>query len=436
MYPVLDVLCQGELVGNLSFREPGTCDFSYNTEWAKTRFPISPCIPLRGPVESSTVIRFLKNLFPEGNAFDLLLKSESLSKNNLYAILRTIGKDTAGALSFVTDNSKKEATYLRPITDKELIEKLNTGSTRELVTWDGKYRLSVAGIQNKLNVFLKDNEQIMLADGSYSSTHILKFSSNEYKDIVINELVCMHFAKSIGINCANVELKSFGDHIALLVERFDRKQFDGGVKKRHIIDSCQALDLSPDSKYERNFGSSRDVKDIREGVTLPKLFEFTKECSVPAMVTRDIIDWTIFNLIIGNSDAHGKNISFFIEHNGISITPFYDLVSITHEAKENNNLDTSLAMAVGDNFDIDNIKAYDLLCLAEEASIPTRLLKNKLQRITTIARSKLHTLSFEQYELDEGNMALIESLKDEFLMRIKKLDEQSHLIDKVTKTAL
>ena len=48
---------------------------------------------------------------------------------------------------------------------------------------------------------------------------------------------------------ANVQLMHFGKHPALLVERFDRQLISmSEVKRRHIIDGCQALNLSPDYK--------------------------------------------------------------------------------------------------------------------------------------------------------------------------------------------
>lgn len=54
----------------------------------------------------------------------------------------------------------------------------------------------------------------------------------------------------------------------------------------------------------------------------------------------------LFNLIISNSDAHGKNISFFIGKSGLIITPCYDLVSVVFEATQQHKLDTQLAMAI------------------------------------------------------------------------------------------
>jgi serine/threonine-protein kinase HipA len=437
--PSITVFSQSEHVGTLVFNEPGKCSFTYDDEWVSNRFPLSPCIPFNDQIEPETITRFLRNLFPEGDAFDLLLESRNLSRNNLYAILKTIGKDTAGALSFFDTEIQQEETQLRLISEQELIDKLATGSTRELVTWDGKYRLSVAGLQKKLNVYIDEQDQLLLADGDFSSTHILKFSSQKTRTIVINELFCMRLASELtsttGFKVAYVSFRRFGVHDTLIVERFDRKRASKSVKKRHIIDGCQALDLPPEYKYENNFGTGRDVKHIRDGVSFKKLFSFARICSVPAMVIQQLLDWLIFNIIIGNSDAHGKNISFFVSGSGITITPFYDLVSVAFEASRNNNIDTSLAMAVGDNFDIDTITAFDLLSFADESNISFRLLKKRILLIAGIVLNKVGSLQFYDFEINKEQAETIEELKRLVVRRANKLLDQSNQIDMVINTA-
>ena len=77
----------------------------------------------------------------------------------------------------------------------------------------------------------------------------------------------MKLAKKIGLSVADVELKRFQEHPVLMVKRFDRVYKDNRVERLHVIDACQMLDLASSHKYERNFGSGRDVKDIREGAS-------------------------------------------------------------------------------------------------------------------------------------------------------------------------
>lgn len=392
-------------------------------------------MPFEAKHSPQTIINFLRNLFPEGEAFDLLLASQNLSKQNLYAILMTIGIDTAGILSFSDIEYRAEVTLLREVIEQELIEKLSSNDIQELITWDGKYRLSVAGVQNKLNVFIDNDGRFMLANGQYSSTHILKFASEKYQSIVINELFCMTLAKQVTLNVANVTYRKFGKHDALIVERFDRKSTVTGVKKRHIIDACQALDLPPEYKYEHNFGSGEHVQHIRDGVSFNKLFDFAKTCSVPAIVTKNLVDWMIFNLIIGNSDAHGKNTSFFVGANGITITPFYDLVSVTYEAAKNKKVDAGLAMAIGDNFDITDITAYDLLSLADEAGISFSFLKKRMVSLSMRIITTVDNLNFEAFMLDEPSLLIIEELKQLVSQQANSLLAESSEMDSVATEA-
>jgi serine/threonine-protein kinase HipA len=343
--------------------------------------------------------------------------------------------DTAGILSFSNADYQEEETLLREVTEKELIEKLSSDDIQELITWDGKYRLSIAGVQNKLNVFIDADDKFMLANGNYTSTHILKFTSKKYATIVINELFCMKLAKALGLKVADVSYRKFGEHDALIVERFDRKITATGVKKRHIIDGCQSLDMPPEYKYEHNFGSGEHVEHIRDGVSFKKLFEFAKTCSVPAIVTQDIVDWMIFNVIIGNSDAHGKNISFYVSSKGITNTPFYDLVSVTYEATKNEKIDTALSMAVGDNFEIANVTAYDLLSFADEAIISFGFIKKRVARLSTLIINKADTLSFDEFELSTQDLSTINDIKQLVIQQANVIYAESKLMDIVGKEA-
>ncbi len=154
----------------------------------------------------------------------------------------------------------------RLITSVELEERLDRRDLYSLVVWDGKPRLSVAGVQDKINVVLNKEGQLGFGEGSLCSTHILKFETHRLSYLVLNEYLSMQLAKRCALNVANVQIKHFGQHSALLVERFDRKMSDSNeIQRRHLIDGCQALNVPPEYKYEQNFGKGRDVAHIRDG---------------------------------------------------------------------------------------------------------------------------------------------------------------------------
>lgn len=433
--PKLKVYANSNLVGELTFMSPGKCQFHYAANWLEQGFAISPHIGFQQRVSSETLVNFVKNLLPEGNALSSLLNYERVSKDNVLAMLKAIGAETAGALSFHTSEPANSVSKLRPITDAELAERLSSQDTSQLVYWDGKFRLSVAGVQNKLNVYVDENQQLSLADGNYSSTHIVKFSAANYHSIVVNELFCMRLAAAVGIDVAEVQQRYFGAHHALLVTRFDRKRSEHGVSKHHMIDACQALDLPPEYKYERQFGDDRDVAHIREGVSLLKLITFARLTAVPVLTIQKILDWLLFNLIVGNSDAHGKNISFFIGRNGISLSPFYDLVSILYEAQQQPRLNTDLAMAVGDNFDINTITAYDLLTFADEAGLKPALVKHRLDLLAIRCQNLVNRLDFSTDQLTAEQQAHIKNLTQLILQRCEYFLQQSRQFNAVLRSA-
>lgn len=88
-----------------------------------------------------------------------------------------------------------------------------------------------------------------------------------------------------------------------------------------------------------------------------------------------MIDWVLFNLLIFNYDAHGKNVSFFVGSKGISLAPFYDLVNI----KMYPEFEHEMAMALGEEFDGNAINAYQLADFANDCQLPRRLLTKRLK---------------------------------------------------------
>src|SRR5262249_37550334 len=151
-----------------------------------------------------------------------------------------------------------------------------------LAVWDGKVRMSIAGVQDKLMVYLdrpaEEGGRLFLVEPPLASTHILKPEPEGMRtpQLVVNEHFCMSLAKRMGLPAAEVTIYR-GPRAVLPGQRFDRLQQHGAegpsVQRLHIIDACQAADLPVAYKYERNFGSGEHVRDIREGVSFEVLFD-------------------------------------------------------------------------------------------------------------------------------------------------------------------
>lgn len=406
---VLDVYLGKSQIAYISLSEDQLY-WSYQENWQKAGYAISPHLPLHKDIPTLNVQRFLRNLLPEGNPLEVLVNIFHLSKYNTFGLIQALGLDTPGSLVILPSNqAMPNQANFRLITDEELEQRLNDRDPYGLIVWDGKPRLSVAGVQDKINVVLNNRGQLGFGEGSLCSTHILKFETQRLSYLVLNEYLSMQLAKRCALSVANVQIKRFGQHPALLVERFDRKLITANsVKRRHIIDGCQALNLPPEYKYEQNFGNNRDVAHIRDGVSLPKLFDFANQTINPAKTKQQILDWVLFNIVIFNCDAHGKNISFFVGPNGISLAPFYDLVNI----KMYPEFEHDLAMALGDEFEEDNINAYQLADFSDTCQLPRSLVAKRLKYLIGKLTAALQ---------EEINLTLINDKEETYLKKYQEI---------------
>lgn len=395
---VLSVIAPQGHVGTLAFESTeDRYEFVYDPGWpgAVQAFPLSPHIPLAGPLAASSVVaRFLQNLLPEGRALDVASSFHHISKNNIFGLVNLLGREPVGALSFLPEGVEAEQAAApalrRLIADAELSERIRERASTPFPVWDGKVRLSVAGFQDKLQVLL-EGSRISLVEAPLASSHILKPESHNPATpfMVANEHFCMSLASRMGLPVAPVHIRRIPEPI-LLVERFDRTvewaqdgQTATTVRRRHVIDACQALDMPVALKYERNMGGTEHVRHIRDGVSFEKLFMLAKEFENPAVARQFLLRWAILQLLIGNSDAHGKNLSFFLSGSGLAPANLYDLVCVRTYGPA---IEQEMAMGYGDEFRCEAVTAFDLADFAHRAALPAALVARELALMARRAR--------------------------------------------------
>lgn len=403
------------MVGALSY-QPDTEAFklTYEPAWvgSRTGYALSPHLPLHGPSSSAAIRRFLENLLPEGRALDVASRYSNIQKNNIFGLIRYLGQESAGALTFLpagqtpqipqTPKSLKESEPgPREITPAELQHRIERRNELPFTVWDGQVRMSVAGFQDKLLVS-RVGDRLFLVDGNLSSTHILKPEpiSAALPCMVANEHFCMALA-------SRISLKRYGQNHAaqvsilrlpapvLCVQRFDREVHadcfalgpDGVqvpmAQRLHIIDACQATDVSVAAKYERNLGNGTDVAHIRDGASFERVFDTRQYLAQPAVGVRRMVMWAVTTLLMGNSDAHGKNLSFYVNRDGLSVAPLYDLVSVMqYDAQK---LEHDLAMAFGDEFNLFDVKAFALADFCERAKVSRMFFARELVVLCELA---------------------------------------------------
>ncbi|KVT18631.1 toxin HipA [Burkholderia sp. MSMB1078WGS] len=394
----LRISADGSPVGELTYdARRDDYGFSYDPAWLarSDAFALSPCIPLDGKLTTGAIQRFVGNLLPEGRALDVAASMYQISKDNVFGLIRMLGKEPVGALSFVPDDEAGQPTeplepVRRPISAEELADRIRKRDAIPFPVWDDRVRLSIAGHQDKLQV-LVEGEQFALVDGALSSSHILKPDSRSPNApcMVANEHFCMTLAARMGLPVAHVEIRRIPEPI-LLIERFDRlvttdpddPRRVSAVRRLHVIDGCQALDLPATLKYERNLGNNADVRNIREGVSFEKLFSLTSSLETPVAARTIMLRWALLQLLIGNSDAHGKNISFFVSSTGLEPAPFYDLVCVNVYGDA---YVQDMAMAYGDVFRTEELTAFALADFAHRVRIRPALVAREMARMATLA---------------------------------------------------
>jgi serine/threonine-protein kinase HipA len=232
-------------------------------------------------------------------------------------------------------------------------------------------RLSLAGAQSKVPVVLVD-AQIALPLPGQATTHILKPPIARFKATTENEAFAMRLAAAIGLDVAPVEPRSVQGRSFLLVERYDRmRDARGTVQRIHQEDFCQALGVPPETKYASEGGP-----------TFKDCFELLRRVSArPAADVLKLLDAAIFNLIVGNADAHGKNFSILYREQGLRLAPLYDLLSTVAYPE----LSPKLAMKIGNRATLAEMDTDGWQSFAKDVGLGFPLLRRRIAELSDSA---------------------------------------------------
>ncbi len=335
----LHVRVRGELAGVLRVDADGRMGFTYDAAWLALphAFALSASLPLGDETFGEAAHRFFANLLPEGGLRESVCRAAGLSVDNDFGLLCVLGEDCAGALQVVdpTLSHARSGRYV-PISQEQLAQWNEKHNALASLVAHGEARLSLAGAQDKLPVYVDDKGTVCLATGGAPSSHLIKFGSARFAHLPENEVVTTQLAHALGLPTVDVTLHHAGVSVMCLVRRYDRTR-DGDVLQRlHQEDFCQALGLSSHTKYE-----------AEGGPTFAQCTEVVRRRSVEPMVDAEhLLRWQIFNAIAGNCDGHAKNLSL-LYGDGARLAPFYDLVCTRAYAE----LSPKLAMSVGDQRD-------------------------------------------------------------------------------------
>ncbi len=346
----LSVRLHGEPVGILEQTPIGKMTFSYFYQEQNSR-AISVGMPVREqPYDELPCEAFFGGLLPESDiAKKIIGKKYGISHHNPFALLKAIGYDCAGAISFHLLDDPIVPRHTFPlegkiISEESLYDHIKALPQQPLFLGFKELRLSLAGVQDKAAICLIDN-QIALPENGCPTTHILKPTNLGLPGIVENEYFCLKIAKQIGLAVPQVEIRQVKDISYLLIERYDRHLQNNEIARIHQEDFCQALGIISTKKYQNEGGPG-----------LKQCFDLLQKTTPLAANRNMLAAGVVFNFLIGNMDAHGKNFSLLHEApSRIALAPFYDMLCTLVYP----DLTSKMAMKIGSKYENDEVYARD-----------------------------------------------------------------------------
>ena len=332
----LGVWMNAELTGHWSIDSMGRHEFHYDESWAKNEVarPISlsmplqpPEVPYRGPV----VEAYFDNLLPESIEVRKRIRDKfGAASTSVFDLLVETGRDCVGAIQLLPPGQPPQG--VDQINGKTLDEGGVADSLRRAVSGnplgqrdDDDLRISLAGMQEKTALLLKDNKWHEPL-GATPTTHIFKLPLGlvgrmqaDLSTSVENEWLCAQIVREFGLPVARCDIADFEDQHVLIVERFDRRLSADRSWWLRLPqeDMCQALGIQPADKYESDGGPGMaDINNLllgsRHAAADRRLF-----------FRAQVLFWMLCAV-----DGHAKNFSVFIERYGrFKSTPLYDVIS-------------------------------------------------------------------------------------------------------------
>ena len=228
----------------------------------------------------------------------------------------------------------------------------------------------------------------------------------------------MKLAGLVGLNVAECKIKDFGSVTAYMTKRFDRLETvrscpevraADAVRQWNIVqriqqeDFCQGLGLS-NKKYQRTEG----------GPSIKQCFQFIhNNLANKAKDELHFLKSIVFNFLIGNSDAHGKNFSYLHTENGYVLAPLYDLVSMV-STQVYPQLAKEMSMSIGGEYEPDRITRSNFMVMAKELGIKNQFMTDILDKLSAeiiVQAEKLKEMTIAEKTYNPVYDKIIEIIK-------------------------
>ena len=381
--------------------------FEYAPEWLTQpgSYVLAPQFALSGQRYTGTLVRsFFENLLPEGTALDdviaaLQQRVPFLRDPSPFELLGQLGKELPGVLSLLPDGAQPvPLQQYQPLPYAALSDRIR--SKHSLLVSNENSTMSLAGAQEKMGLrFDARSKQLSESVGMSPTTHILKPDTRQarYQPSAINEYACMKLARALKLPVPDVWFLHVPEPV-YLVQRYDRVNLAGNIVGLHQFDGCQLLGHGAGWKYQRQGGL----------VSLPKLVAALRVLGVRGSDLLQLQRWVMFNYLIGNADAHAKNLSVLVDEKGFRLAPFYDLLCVRVYG------DTGLALHIGDDDTFDAVASHSWEAFCNDCGF-----------------RKKETMK-ELYKLAQGLLAAWQKVRKNITIEIEPTAQEQELLERMT----
>ncbi|WP_149205126.1 HipA domain-containing protein [Actinotalea subterranea] len=401
----------------------GTVSLQYTDEAVERYGPgaiaLSVRLPVRREPYPSVVAQYwLDGLLPEDSLRKVLADRYRVAESDTMGLLSRIGRECAGAVVITPPDTDLPVSAGVHWLDESLLEQTvdDLAVAPFGVGTDEHVRVSLGGVQEKLVLVRDQAGRLGLPLEATPSTHILKPAplkpngDERWPGIVHGELFAMRAMLLAGVPTAEVQFRQVGARPGILVERFDRERLDDRLVRIHQEDMCQALGISPTSKYQE---AQKPLSP-----SLAKIARvLSSHADAPIDQLRALAKLVTSSLVLGNCDQHAKNISLLLDpEQGVRLAPAYDVVPTTALP----GASPELSMRIGEEAFIEDLSNEALLAelgawdIGERAA--RRMIDGALDRLEPAIED-----AREQVADEAGDHEVLDRAVEQARERISKL---------------
>lgn len=344
---------------------------------------------------------FIANLLPEGDWRGMLCRRLSLPPADDFSLLRQLGHDCAGAVTFEDPELESSGDAYTPLPEATLRSWLKDPLARPSPAEAPGLRRALAGAQDKLILHLAEGEPYLCERGAPSTVIIKPDIQSGWRGVELtayNELFCMQLAQQVGLRVP----KTFWFAGAFAVERFDRRYVGSRLTRVHQEDFAQLLGVLPAAKYDIGWRDCFRVLD--------------RHLKDATSARRELIERLLFNLLIGNGDAHAKNFALLFSESGAELAPAYDLLCTDAYPA----LSQAFVMKVGPARRQEELSALAWQELATEAQVPLDWIKQRGAELSSAVLLALRELPPHMFAQNPSLLADIYPARrrDDFMRKL------------------